>query len=260
MKRRSFVQAGLVGLSGSSSISLQQGPKSRAWFDLRFYYLRNDLERSRLDVFFAEAYMQALKRIGKRPAGFFNVAVGSQMPTMVSLISYNSLADLELAMEKLAEDTSWNKALDDFDSSKTMPYLRIESRLLKAFSSMPVMEVPAITEGRPPRVFELRTYESRNMRSSETKIKMFDEGEIDIFRRCGMLPVFFGQTIAGSGLPSLTYLLGYESVEMREEVWRKFANHPDWQALRSKPGLSDSEIVSNISCCILRPAAYSDIR
>lgn len=260
MERRYFLQAGLAGISANSLVISQPKQKSRAWFDLRFYYLRNDLDRSRLDAFFADAYLPALGRIEKRPAGFFTVSIGPLMPTLVSLTCFASLADMETTMEKLSSDDAWNKALDEFDRSKAMTYIRIESRLLRAFSSMPGLEVPLQSEGKPPRVFELRIYESRNMRSSETKIKMFDDGEIEIFRRCGMLPIFFGQTMVGSGLPSLTYMLGYDSMEMREEVWRRFASHPDWQALRSKPGLADSDIVSNISGCFLRPTAYSDIR
>ncbi len=101
---------------------------------------------------------------------------------------------------------------------------------------------------------------SRNLKASLTKIKMFEEGEIAIFRKTGLLPVFFGQTVVGTGLPSLTYMLAYDSVEAREENWRKFISHPDWIKLRAMPGYSDAEIVSNIHSCFLRPTNYSPIR
>ena len=114
--------------------------------------------------------------------------------------------------------------------------------------------------GRAARVFELRVYEARNLRASLTKIKMFEEGEIAIFRKTGLIPVFFGQTVVGTGLPSLTYMLAYDSVEAREENWRKFIGHPDWIKLRAMPGYSDAEIVSNIHSCFLRPTNYSPIR
>ncbi len=175
-------------------------------------------------------------------------------------LSYPSLAAMESALEKMAKDNSWIKALDRFDRDKGIAYTRIESRLLRAFASVPALEIPALEPGGPSHVFELRIYEARNMRALETKIKMFDDDEVTIFRRCGLLPVFFGKTVIGSGLPSLTYMLAYASVEAREEAWRKFLSDPDWIKLRAKPELADREIVSNIHSYFLRPTNYSPIR
>ena len=167
---------------------------------------------------------------------------------------------METAQDQLATDSAWNKALEEFSRPKEPAYTRIESRLIRAFATMPRIEVPAQESGRTPRVFELRVYEARNLKASLTKIKMFEEGEITIFRKTGLVPVFFGQTMVGTGLPSLTYMLSYDSVETREENWRKFLSHPDWIKLRSMPGYSDAEIVSNIHSCFLRPTNYSPIR
>jgi hypothetical protein len=61
-------------------------------------------------------------------------------------------------------------------------------------------------------------------------------------------------------MPNLTYMLGYENLADRERVWQAFAADPDWKTLRSKPGLSDAEIVSNISNAILTPLPFSDVR
>jgi hypothetical protein len=89
---------------------------------------------------------------------------------------------------------------------------------------------------------------------------MFGDGEIAIFRRCGMLPVFFGQTVIGRDLPNLTYMLAFDDLAARDKAWGAFGKDSDWQKLRATPGLSDAEIVSNISNAILRPLAFSPIR
>jgi hypothetical protein len=89
---------------------------------------------------------------------------------------------------------------------------------------------------------------------------MFDNGEIGIFRRLGMRPVFFGQTIVGRDMPNLTYMLAFDDLAHRERAWRAFGADPEWQKLRATPGLSDAEIVSNISSAILRPLPFSPIR
>jgi hypothetical protein len=125
---------------------------------------------------------------------------------------------------------------------------------------MPAIDVPPSDTQRAARIFELRTYESVNEKASRRKIKMFEDGEMAIFRRLGMRPVFFGQTIIGPNLPSLSYMLSFDDLAARERLWRAFGADPEWQKLRAQPGLSDAEIVSNISNTILRPLAFSPIR
>ena len=131
---------------------------------------------------------------------------------------------------------------------------------MQAFPRMPRLEVPKQTAAKSPRLFELRTYESHNERAHRNKVKMFDEmGEIDIFRAVGLLPVFFGRTLVGPRMPSLTYMLVHDNMAGREKSWDGFRTSPDWAKLSKTPGFTDPEIVSNITTVFLRPAAYSQI-
>jgi hypothetical protein len=136
----------------------------------------------------------------------------------------------------------------------------MENTLLRGFDSMPQIVVPPSEDGRGPRVFELRTYESHSAKAGKRKARMFDEGEMGIFKRLGMSPVFFGEAIVGRDLPHLTYMLAFDDLAHREKAWRAFGADPDWQKLRATPGLSDPEIVSNISNAILRPLPFSPIK
>jgi len=84
-------------------------------------------------------------------------------------------------------------------------------------------------------------------------------GEVDIFRRVGLNPVFFASTIAGPRMPNLTYMLVHESLAARDKSWDAFRNDAEWKKLRSTPGYADAEIVSNITTVLLRPSGYSQI-
>jgi hypothetical protein len=55
-------------------------------------------------------------------------------------------------------------------------------------------------------------------------------------------------------------MLAFDDLSHREQAWKAFAGDPEWQKLRATPGLSDAEIVSNISSAILRPLPFSPIR
>ena len=116
------------------------------------------------------------------------------------------------------------------------------------------------SSGRPPRVFELRSYESTSVGSLAKKTGMFNNGEIAIFRRTGLNPVFFGETLFGNHAPNLVYMIWYDNWAAREANWKKFISDPEWEKLKSTPGLSDGEVVSNISNVIMSPASYSPIR
>lgn len=250
----------LITAAAALSVPLPGAPMKNAIFELRYIRLRNGAQVQRASDFFGHHYLPAAQRAGAGPLGFFSALIAEQSPFVLALTSYPSLAAMETTLEKMAADKDYRKGFDDYNSSGELSYIRMESSLLRAFDSIPGIEIPPADAKRPPRIFELRTYESSNLKASRTKIKMFDDAEIKVFRRCGMLPVFFGETLIGKNLPNLTYMLAYDDWEARDRVWKKFAADPEWQKLRSTPGLTDPEIVSNISNAILRPLPFSPIR
>ena len=131
--------------------------------------------------------------------------------------------------------------------------------MLVAFEKMPKMEVPAATAAKRPRIFELRTYESHSKKANKKKIEMFNNGEIAIFRRTGLMPIFFGEILIGGKMPNLTYMLLFENMAERDKNWGAFGSDAEWKKLSSMPGYTDAEIVSNISNVFLRPTAYSQV-
>jgi len=137
--------------------------------------------------------------------------------------------------------------------------MRMENSLLRAFDSQPAIAIPKPAE-KGSHIFELRTYESNSYQAARRKIKMFDDAEAGIFRRLGMQPVFFGQTIVGRNLPNLTYMLTFDDLGARDRLWSAFGADAEWKKLRAEPELADALIVSNISNTILRPLPFSMIR
>jgi hypothetical protein len=89
---------------------------------------------------------------------------------------------------------------------------------------------------------------------------MFDEGEHALFAKLGMVNVFFGETLAGSEMPNLTYMVGFDDLAHREKAWSAFGSSPEWKKMAAQPGVSDAEVVSNISNYIVRPLGFSAIR
>lgn len=269
MNRRSFLSstvtaAGAVGFASalpSSSAVEATGPLAREYYELRVYHLRRGAKQKLFDDYVSQAAIPAMNRTGVKPIGVFNVMLGPDSPSVYVLIRYESLEQFATAGEQMRNDDEYRRLGAPYTGlPATDPgYIRVESSLMVAFDGMPKLEVPAGAATKKSRLFELRMYESHSKKANKKKIEMFNIGEIAIFRRTGLTPVFFGETLIGNKLPNLAYLLVYDDLAARDKAWSTFVTDPEWKALSTTPGYSDPEIVSNISNVLLRPTAYSQI-
>ena len=260
----SSVFASVAGVAGSSGGGggqpvAQSSPEFYVW---RQYVLKNGVQPRRLADFLQTAAIPALNRLGHKPVGAFEVVAGVQTPAVFLLTPCSTLDSLASLDAELDADGEYMRAGAPFlDTPATdSPYARQEVSLLAAFAKVPRLEVPAATATKGPRLFELRTYENPSEKAQRAKIRMFAEmGEIEIFRRVGLTPVFFSRTLVGPHMPSITYMLVHENMAGREKSWDAFRNDPEWKKLAATPSYSDAEIVSNITTVFLRPAGYSQI-
>jgi hypothetical protein len=262
MERRDLIASalGLASMARSADAA-PAVPRSRDFYELRRYRLRMGPHQGQLDAYMQEALLPALRRLGLGPIGAFGVSLGAEAPSLYLLIPHPTAQSFATLGDRLEQDTVHSAAAATvLDASPTEPvYDRIETSLLVAFTSHPRLSVPdAATENRP-RIFELRAYESHSERASRRKIEMFGRGEIAIFRKTGLTPVFFGETLAGPRMPNLVYMLVFDDSAAREAAWARFRDHPEWKALAATPGFGNAEIVSSIRSEILRPMPYSQI-
>ncbi len=257
MKRRDFLAGGIAGAAGieAAAASIGKSEKSkRQYFELRQYHLLNRSKAGEVGDFLREAGIPAMNRIGIKPVGVFTSMYGTSSSTLHILLVHKSLDSIVTVSARLLADREYSKS-DFVNAPLSEPgYVRMESSLMVAFKDMPYLEVPE----KKRRIFELRTYESHSIKAAKKKIEMFNEGgEIAIFKKTGLQPVFFGETLIGPKMPNLTYMLVFEDMAMRDKKWSIFGSDPDWKKLRANPAYKDT--VSNITDIILRPTQYSQI-
>jgi len=253
-----FAKEAFAGGS-TAQTSVESAPEIYLW---RQYILKTGTGPRRVADFLQNAALPALNRLGHKPIGVFEGVSGVTTPTVFTLTpfgSFDEIGTLETRLDADKEFASAGAAYVDAGAT-AVPYVRQQVELLTAFPKFPRIVVPAATATKAPRLFELRTYESPTERAHRAKVKMFsDMGEIEIFRRAGLTPVFFSRTLAGPKMPSLTYMLVHENMAARDKSWSAFGSDPDWRKLAATPGYTDPEIVSNITVAYLRPAQYSQI-
>jgi hypothetical protein len=254
--------AGSVGLAGSVRESVAAQENAPEFYLWRQYILRTGAAPRRLADYLQKAAIPALNRLGHTPIGVFEVIAGVAGPTAFVLTPLKTLDALSTLETRLTADAGYTKGAAAYiDVTAADPaYVRMETSLLSAFPKFPRIVVPGATATKGPRLFELRIYESASEKAHLMKVKMFEElGEIEIFKRVGLTPVFFSRTLAGPRMPNLIYMLVHDNMAAREKSWDTFRSDPEWKKVAATPGFADADIVSNITTLLLRPAAYSQI-
>ena len=259
MDRREFIAASAVTAFGPLPRldSLGQSSAPRQYFELRRYHLLPGAKQRAFIDFVGNAAIPAMNRAGVGKVGAFTVVYGENEPSLLLVLSHQSLDSVVSLRDRLAADTEYARAgAAILDAPMSDPaFVRVESTLLRAFDAMPTLEAAAAPA--KSRIFELRTYESHSDRAALNKLKMFNAGEVPIFRRAGLTPVFFGETVIGAKMPSLTYMLTFADMPARDAAWAKFGQDPEWKALSGDPQYRDN--VSSISDIILQPTAHSQV-
>jgi hypothetical protein len=244
--------------SAAADAPAAAGPAPREFYELRTITLEPGEMVTRIEDYLGAAFVPAARRAGCGPIGVFKMVTEPAKPLWYVLIPHPSIESFVSLHDKLVEDADYRKGAAEMRllPPSNPPYVNLEIQLLRAFPHFPKLEVPAGKD----RIFELRNYRSHSLTAAYKKIEMFDTaGEIDIFRRTGLTPVFYGQNLTGAALPCLTYMLTFTDQAAKDKAWKTFIADPAWKKLSGTPGYTDKEIVVKISSHLLAPTKQSQI-
>ena len=263
MKRRRFIESTLItgasaALTPVSVFPADIGKKKQEYYELRVYSLKDDAQQRLIEQYLAQAAIPALNRLGAKHVGVFTELQPEQRTRLFVVTPFPSLEDFTGMDVKLARDIEYQQSATDYLTAPAdaPAYERIQSSLLKSFSFMPNLVAPANKE----RIFELRRYESPSEYAGKKKIEMFNEGgEIEIFKRTGLTPVFFGETLIGDSRPNLTYMITFDNMEAHDRNWKTFIEDAEWKRISSMEEYADKKLISKITRTFLKPTSYSQI-
>jgi hypothetical protein len=268
--RRAFLTSTVAASAAAvSATSLRAAVTGREYYELRAYRQQAGASSSAMDVYFEKALLPALQQRGITTVGVFTeleVDKAAQTSTpkpdtpVWVLIPHATLESFATVSAELLADPAVQRAGAGYlQAPKSAPaFDRIDTWLLLAFVGHPALTLPAFSKARvPARVFEMRDYESHSELKALAKIQMFNDGEIDIMRRLGMSPVFFGQALAGPNLPHLRYITSGPDLATHLDAWKTFGPDPQWMKMKDLPQYADS--TSKNTARFLTPKPYSAI-
>ena len=268
MQRREFLAASAAAVASAaagSAAAADADPSGRQLIELRTYHFASPQKLAAYERFVADAFAPALGRAGVAPVGAFKLLakdnpelkLAADGTDLYVLLPHNSAESFVSLERTLAADEAFQSAGRAVLAAgkSDAAYTRYESSLLLGFEQCPRVQVPSKS---PSRLVQLRIYESHNEERARRKIHMFNEGgEIGIFRRAGMNPVFFGQSLAGPKLPNLTYMLAFDDESAMGKGWNAFRVDPEWKRLSGDASYKDT--VSTITNLVLRPIGGSQV-
>jgi hypothetical protein len=233
----------------------------RDYYQIKIYWIENESQEKSLDQYFESALLPALHRAGIEKVGVFKPIEGKNEDKkfVMVCIPVKSLDDLEKLPETLKKDGTYlDKGQGYIEAAHDNPsFTRIESILLRAFSSFPQMGEPVKEGERKDRVYELRSYEAATELLYERKVEMFNQGESELFVQLGFNPLFFAEVLSSAHMPHLMYMITFSDEKSQEEHWNAFRDHPDWLAMKDLEKYQNT--VSSITRYLLYPTAYSDL-
>ena len=261
MKRRSFIKDATIA-SGAATVGFPSMGSTPVPFtetsilELTIYHIsRASNAKNNLEQYIPGVLIPFLNKNNVK-VGVFNEYSLEEPAKLYVLSAYPSQSDYFDTQSKLLNDGPFLESSKSFRELPfaDAPFTRYETFLLNAFNRFPSIVIPKVKKS----LFELRLYESPTDYAGQVKVNMFEQGEIDIFDKFGLEPVFFGKILAGQYMPALIYMVGFKDMAERDAVWDKFNTSPDWQAYRVKPEFPSGN-VSNIRRIFLTPTAYSQV-
>jgi hypothetical protein len=252
----------LILLCAVVMTSATVAPK-REYYEIKVYNLTSKTQEEKVERFLKDAYLPALHRAGISKVGVFKPVETDTVnfgKKIFVLTPYTSLDQFGKLSETLLKDKQFETSGSEYLNAPfdNLPYARLESILLYAFSGMPQLEVPKHTTPVNERIYELRSYEGHTEKIFKNKVKMFNDGdEVGLFKRLGFNAVFYAEVIAGSRMPNLMYMTTFPNKASRDEHWKAFSADSQWMKLKGMDEYKNN--VSKIDIYFLHPAEYSDI-
>ncbi len=249
----------LVSLAGVSTRAFAADSNQPQYYELRVYTTKSEQQQKLVSDHWQNAAVPAYNRMGIQPIGVFTELEDSPTNKIYVLIPCDSLEVFAAVPARLAADAAYQSAAAAYMAQpKSSPaYERIETSLNVAFESMKKLSAPPSAADKTPWIFELRTYESPSESKGINKVQMFNSGEVPLMQEAGLSPVFFSQTLIGSQMPNLIYMVSGANKDEHKKHWQTFFDAPVWKKLIGDPQYKDN--VSRVMSIFLKRTPASQI-
>jgi hypothetical protein len=107
-------------------------------------------------------------------------------------------------------------------------------------------------------IYELRTYRCAPGRVADV-VRRFEQHTVPLWNRHGISHVGFWTVLVGESNHDFIYILRWETLDQRQELWAAFSTDPEWRAAKAQSE-ANGPIVMSVSNQLLVPTAFSELQ
>lgn len=225
-------------------------------YELRTYFA-HDGKLDALHARFRDHTCALFTKHGMKNVGYW-VPVDNKDNKLVYVLSYPS---------REARDKSWKGFLNDADWKKAYQASVKDGKLVakitqQFFTATDYSPALKIASSKPARLFELRTYTTREGRLKNLNAR-FRDHTCALFTKHGMTNILYGDLVKGEkgAATTLTYFIAHKDEKARNASFDAFRKDPAWKAAR-KASVADGPILveKGVKSTLLKAVDYSPLK
>ena len=229
-----------------------------SFFTFNQYFLRAGHQPERLHHWLEKSMVPAVRKIHKGPILVMDAQAAPHLPQVGLLMGFASYAEwTQVHHAVFANNPGFVRSIQHWEADDP-PFESYSLTHLESTHYSPKMV--SKTNPPEPRIFELRLYHCNSGRELKALHERFAGPEIKVFKRCGIHPILYANTTAGSLMPNLTWLTPYESHAHREQAWNAFRNDPEWIEVKKRHQEEHGPVPGLIQISLWKATGYSPIR
>lgn len=239
-------------MATETTLNAQTKTASGEIYEWRIYSLESSGAAGKLNKFMSDILIPAYNKVGVK-VGAYGEYSQNFPPKQYYLFVYPNMQSFVAAKDAVLKNEAYvAAALKDAESAKPV-YERYDSYLCRAFDAW-----KSVTPMAGKTIFEWRKYDGANENAVSRKVAMFANGEIEVFKACGIEPLAFGEILSGPNMPALIYVTQFDDMADRDLSWGKFGKHPKWNEMKGMPEYANT--VSHIERVFLTPLSYNQLK
>ena len=204
-------------LAGLSAVTDSQANK-RSWvLSLETFRVSHADQMARLQTYLGGTFLPYLAQVHRGPKMFLEAIVAPHTPQALVVTAFPSFDEMIDIRNKVAAHPGIQRARADMESGESQI-------LVTTADSLRFHDGPDRRRGG---IFELRSYHALAWRDKPPA------SANAAFRRAGIHPILTASA-AGEHLPRFTYLVPFESLAVRQEVWARLDADSEWSGLEAK--------------------------
>jgi hypothetical protein len=175
-----------------------------------------------LRSYIADTLLPCMDKLRNAPKMCLEAIVAPHTPQTLLLTVYSSFNEMLEERARIAADTRVRRAWAGIESAQVLDDVRSHVLIVNEASVRFPAESAFVKLG----LFEVRTWHAPAWRGGPTT-------EVSsVLSRIGVDPIVAGATVAGEHLPRFTYVVPFESLAVRQQVWARLDADAQWMEMQ----------------------------